>query len=394
MDFPDANNFLRETGPLESSTTGELLDECAALDGPPAGFERVWAAFDPMEVMQKRGQILRPQTGEAWQFLCDEGAGLGGTDWAPPPLAYFAAGLACSVMGAVVEKAAAHGIPASAISVAVDNHYSLRGSIIRGTMDGLGHNPDVSVDIDSDALSAQEKSGLAFEAVSSVLAGYLMKSVFTSAFNIIANGEQISLDLTFWDQEIKAAALPTATLDASQSGVSASGAAYVAKMSLRPDDPTFIASGGSGADLVQNRSMVVSATATAADDGVITVDAGIGRPGASVYQFLGASDAGAPGAPSSACLIAAGIGFCFMTQLGRYAEAVKRPVHDYRMIQAIDIPLPGSDGSQTPVIGTKLFLNLDEPDAAFAQDLTNSGRRTCFLHSTLQASLRSKIVVT
>ena len=64
------------------------------------------------------------------------------------------------------------------------------------------------------------------------------------------------------------------------------------------------------------------------------------------------------------------------------------------MIQAIDIPLPGSDGSQTPVIGTKLFLNLGEPDAAFAEDLANSARRTCFLHSTLQTNLRSKFVVT
>ena len=152
MSFPEANEFLGQTGPL----SGNLLDECAKLDGPPAGFERVWAAFEPMEAMQKRGQILRLQTGEAWQFLCDEGAALGGADWAPPPLAYFAAGMACSVTGAVVEKAAAHGIPAEAISVVVNNNYSLRGSILRGTMDGLGHNPDVSVTIDSDALSAPD----------------------------------------------------------------------------------------------------------------------------------------------------------------------------------------------------------------------------------------------
>ena len=123
------------------------------------------------------------------------------------------------------------------------------------------------------------------------------------------------------------------------------------------------------------------------------MQAGIARPDASVYNILGTADSGAPGAPSSACLIAAGIGFCFMTQLGRYGEAVKRPIHDYRMIQAIDIPLPGADGSQTPVIGTKLFLNQDEPDAAFARDLAHSAKRTCFLHSTLQTSLRSRISV-
>ncbi|MBT5108308.1 MAG: OsmC family protein [Rhodospirillaceae bacterium] len=388
MSFPEANEFLGQTGPL----SGNLLDECAKLDGPPAGFERVWAAFEPMEAMQKRGQILRLQTGEAWQFLCDEGAALGGADWAPPPLAYFAAGMACSVTGAVVEKAAAHGIPAEAISVVVNNNYSLRGSILRGTMDGLGHNPDVSVTIDSDALSAPEKSGLAFEAVSSVLAGYLMKSVFISEFNLIANGAPVSLDLSHWDWDGGVQTLPSAALDTA-GGASGLGTPYVSKNAIRPDDPTFDASGGSGVDVVQNRSTVVSATAKAAANGVITSEAGIARPGASVYGFLGASDAGTAGAPSSASLMAAGIGFCFMTQLGRYAEAMKRPVHDYRMIQSIDIPLPGSDGSQTPVIGTKLFLNQDEADESFAQDLLHSARRTCFLHSTLQASLRSKIVV-
>jgi uncharacterized OsmC-like protein len=386
MSFPEANKFLSQTGPL----SGNLLDECAKLDGPPAGFERVWAAFDPMEVMQKRGHILRPQTGEAWQFLCDEGAALGGSDWAPPPLAYFAAGMACSVTGAGVEKAAAHGVPADAISVEVDNHYSLRGSILRGTMEGLGQNPDVTVTIDSDALTAQEKSGLAFEAVSSVLAGYLMKSVFVSEFNLIANGAPVALDLPHWNWDEGPQTLSGAALD-SAGAPAGSDAPYLSKIAIRPDDPTFDASGGSGVDLVQNRTTIVSATAKAAANGVITSQAGIARPGASVYGFLGASDAGTPGAPSSACLMAAGIGFCFMTQLGRYAEAMKRPVHDYRMIQAIDIPLPGSDGSQTPVIGTKVFLNQDEPDESFAQDLAHSGRRTCFLHSTLQASLRSKI---
>ena len=81
-----------------------LLTDCAALPQAPEGFERVWAAFEPMDAMQKRGQIARPQTGEAWQLLCDEGVSLGGTDWAPPPLAYFAAGLASSVAGSVTER--------------------------------------------------------------------------------------------------------------------------------------------------------------------------------------------------------------------------------------------------------------------------------------------------
>ncbi|MGY8961380.1 MAG: hypothetical protein ACKVKG_18015 [Alphaproteobacteria bacterium] len=368
MTFPEANAFLKGAGPASQT----LLDCCADLDGPPPGFERVWAAFEPMEVMQKRGQIARPQTGEVWQLLCDEGVALGGADWAPPPLAYFAAGLACSVTGAVIAKAAAHGVAPEAISVSLSNHYTLSGSILRGTMEGMGQNPDVSVTIDGTNLSPKEKSGLVLEAVSSVLAGYLMKSVFTSAFSLTANGAAVSLDLPHWDRNLAADTLPTAALASSDGD-----AAYVSKIAMRPDDPDFNNVGGSGLDTVQNRTITVTANAKAEPEGVYALDAGIARPNASVYSFLGAS----------------GIGFCYMTQLGRYAEAKKRPVHDYRMIQSIDIPLPGADGSQTPVIGTKLFLNLDEPDEDFARDLAHSAKRTCFLHSTLQSSLRNRISV-
>ena len=61
------------------------------------------------------------------------------------------------------------------------------------------------------------------------------------------------------------------------------------------------------------------------------------------------------------------------------------------MIQAIDIPLPGAAPGTTPVIGTALFLNLDSADPDFARDVMHSGRRTCFLHSTLQSNLRCRV---
>ena len=382
MRFPDANDFLRQAGPLAPGA----LAACGGLQAPPSGFERVWATFEPMDAMQKLGQIFRPHSGEAWQLLCDEGTSLGGTDWAPPPLAYFAAGLASSVTGSIAECLAEQGIAAESVSVALDNKYSLRGSILRGTMEGKGHDADVEAAIADDQLTAKDKSSLVLQAVSGGLAGYLMKSVFPSEFALLANGAPVSLDLPECHLEVDAQTLPIAALGTA-------GEAYVRKAFLRPADMPFEAGTGTGADAVQDRPIKVSAAAQSRADGVTAMQAGIARPGASVYDILGTSDAGAPGGPSSACLIAAGIGFCFMTQLGRYAEAVKRPVHDYRMIQAIDIPLPGADGSQTPVIGTKLFLNQDEPDAAFARDLAHSAKRTCFLHSTLQTSLRSRISV-
>lgn len=382
MSFPESDRFLSQTGPV----AGDLLKQCGDLDPPPDGFERIWAAFEPMEVMQKRGQIARPQTGEAWQLLCDEGTALGGTDWAPPPLAYFAAGMAASVAGAVVEKAAAMGVPAEAVSVESTNNYSLKGSILLGTMEGKGYDADVAVGIEGGSLTSRDISALAFEAVSSGLAGYLMKSVFVSAFDLVLNGASLSLDLPHCALTVGRDALPTAPLASP-----GSEPAYVSKAYLRPDDYAHTAGTGFGHDPVQNRTTKVPAAAAAAGGGLFSMDAGLGRPQASVYKVLGSSDAGAAGAPSSAVLMAAGIGFCYMTQLGRYAHAVKRPIRDYRMIQAIDVPLPGSDGSQTPVIGTKLFVDLDERDEDFARELTYSGKRTCFLHSTLGDSLKCRI---
>ena len=375
MPFDKASDeFLEQTGPLAL----DAASACAGLDAPPDGFERIWAAFDPLEVMQKRGQIFRPAADEAWQLLCDEGPGLGGSDWAPPPLAWFAAGMASSVAGAVAEKAAGDGIPAAALSVDMTNHYSLSGSILRGT----GLNPDVAVSIDG--LPKQAVSALALEAVSGSLAGFLIHSAFTSEFSLVSNGASVPLDLPACKLAVGTDTLPAVAL----AGV---GTSCIAKTGLRPDDPDFVQTGGSGLDTVQNRRNRVSATARVTADGSIVGETGIARPKAGVFAYRGSSDAGAPTAPSSAVLLAAGIGFCFMTQLGRYAAAVKRPVHDYRMIQAIDIPLPGAAPGTTPVIGTALFLNLDSADPDFARDVMHSGRRTCFLHSTLQSNLRCRV---
>ena len=382
MEFPEANEFLSQTGAVSS----ELLGACTGLASAPDGFERIWAAFEPMGLMQKRVQVARPQTGETWQFLCDEGISLGGTDWAPPPLAYFAAGLASSVTGSIIHHLSGQGVSADAVSIALDNNYILRGSILRGTMEGNGRDADVAVTIADDRLSPKDKSSLVLQAVSGGMAGYLLKSVFISEFGLVANGAKVPLDLPDCRLDVDVAALPMAGLESSEG-------AFVTKAFLRPADSSFEAGTGKGADAVQDRSIKVSAVAKVGREGLTVMQAGIARPDASVYNILGTADSGAPGAPSSACLIAAGIGFCFMTQLGRYGEAVKRPIHDYRMIQAIDIPLSGANVSQPPVIGTKLFLNQDEPDAGFARDLAQSAKRTCFLHSTLQTRLRSRISV-
>lgn len=380
MTFPDAERFLRQTGILSP----DFLAHCERLPKPPSGFERIWATFAPMEAMQKRGQIARPRTGEAWQLLCDEGATLGGTDWAPPPLAYFAAGLTSSLAGSLLDRLNAEGNPAGLVSLELDNYYSLSGSILRGTMEGKGLDPHVSVAIDGEGLTNKAKSALILDAISNGLAGYVLKNVFVSEFATVSGAERIQLELPECQQESDPSDLPTASIVSAERP-------YVRKTRLRPDDPSFRTGTGAGHDPVQNRTIRVSASAHPSGDGVFTVQSGLCRPKASVFDILATSDAGGAGAPSSACLLAAGIGFCFMTQLGRYAEATKRPVDGYRMTQMIDLPLPETGGQAVPVISTSLFLNHEDPD--FLRELTHSAKRTCFLHSTLGSALRLKTTV-
>ena len=50
-------------------------------------------------------------------------------------------------------------------------------------------------------------------------------------------------------------------------------------------------------------------------------------------------------APDAASLISAGIGFCFMTQLGRYAQTAKLPLNRDIIIQDTHFSLGGASGS-------------------------------------------------
>ena len=79
-------------------------------------------------------------------------------------------------------------------------------------MEGKGHDPDVSVTIDGSTLTDKDKSALILEAVSGGLAGYLMKKLFSSEFNLIANGAPVSLDLPESSLSVDATSLPTVAL--------------------------------------------------------------------------------------------------------------------------------------------------------------------------------------
>ena len=101
-----------------------------------------------------------------------------------------------------------------------------------------------------------------------------------------------------------------------------------------------------------------------------------------------------PTAPSGLALLAAGVSFCYLTQLLRYAEYLKYKVRAIRMVQYSPFGAHQSaDGTQVGTVGpfdTHLFLHGDEPDAVM-QRLLVMGARTCYLHAALHAALPPQV---
>lgn len=83
-----------------------------------------------------------------------------------------------------------------------------------------------------------------------------------------------------------------------------------------------------------------------------------------------------------------------MTQLGRYAAIRKRPPADYRVFQE-SLFLPDEIDSTRcrahPFL-TEVFLDSDWSDAE-ADDLVQTGERTCYLHATMRRALEPKVTL-
>ena len=97
-------------------------------------------------------------------------------------------------------------------------------------------------------------------------------------------------------------------------------------------------------------------------------------------------------------LISAGIGFCFLTQLGRYAKIAKKNLGDYRIIQDTHFSLGGASGrtgkpGEADPVETHLYLESTEDDD-FTRAALDMSEQTCFLHAFCKADLKAKVKIT
>jgi hypothetical protein len=155
----------------------------------------------------------------------------------------------------------------------------------------------------------------------------------------------------------------------------------------------FGVEGGAGSSLqaTQKRTLHVRAICTIRDDGLKEARVQRFKPLGSNFRFLG-DETRQERAPSSLAYLSAGDGFCFMTQIGRYAHIVKQNLTRYSIVQDTVFNITADKATADPV-DTNTFLQTEEEENEAAQRTLFMSERTCFLHAAIRQSNKINIHV-
>ena len=344
--------------------------------------------------MQKEALVVNDATGRAWRLVSDEGPYLAGHDRAPCPLCTFFTGMVCAYMNEITTLATTRGLDLDDVELTLSNRYSMEGSALRGTMLGGAMSPELGVDVTADA-DSDDIEGLVREAVASSLVNGLLTGESHSLFTLSWNGDQVPVG------EVAALGgdMPPDPVDLFDKIELASiPVAEHLMTKVRPADQVEGVPGGANSSLQesQSRTLHVQARCRIRDDGVKVISENLFRPIGSEFRFLSdeTPEAGGKGlAPDAATYLAAGIGFCFMTQFGRYASITKKRLDEYRIVQDTHFSAPGgvAPGGADPVETHVYLVTPEEED--FARKTLDMAERTCFLHATCRTDLAPEVTV-
>lgn len=357
----------------------------AGLDPLPSyrGEACIRTAARSLAGMQKEAIILS-STGAIWRLTCDEGPYLNGADLAPFPLAFVTAGLAISIASRLFDGARAERVSLGSLRATLDNYYSMEGSAIQGTMRGGASSPHLQIDATGADRGTLDR--LAARAIEQSAAAAMFASPLRNAFSMTLN-DQI--------RPLKEMCLATGEIpsppdeDFNQLRVVAGEAAGRPILSkLQSAETLFGVEGGAGSSLQaeQKRGLHVRGTLEVTEDGLYDVKIQLFKPIGSVFRFIGDDPAGGR-APSGMDYFSAGVAFCFMTQLGRYAQIVKQDLVSYAVVQEtrfLEFGAEETAAAKIEPLVTHVFLASNE-GLERNQQLVKMGEQTCFAHAALSA---------
>lgn len=349
--------------------------------------------------MQKEALVVSAATGKAWRFASDEGWYLNGADICPCPLAFLTVGMVASYMNEVAALAEQRGITLTDAELVLDNRYTMEGSFKQGSMVAGALPPELELRGSFDC-EERDRVALAYDAAGASPLDGLMRGSHTSLFTLTHNGAALD-------------DLPVAGMDDAPLPDPGDGFPALTRGEGSTVDSTLIeklvaaeklksAEGGAGSSLQdqQKRVLHLRATCTIGDDGIKQIVLEQFAPIASTWRFKSEEQeiyGGRGRAPDAASFISAGIGFCFMTQFGRYATMTKGALDAYRIVQDTHFSHGGASGKTgtagaADAVETHVFLDTQEDDD-WAREALRVGEQTCFLHALCRTDLKTKVRV-
>ena len=341
---------------------------------------------------QKEALVRSAKTGDTWRLVSDEGPYLNGHDAAPCPLAFLSSGMVASFMNEITALAEQRGMTLRMLRLVQDNYYTMQGSMPKRTMVGGAENIELRVEIDCDLDDAALNQFLIDATYASPLNG-LMRGQLDSLFKLGKNGRELP---TAKATELDAALFPDPGDHFAMAQPAASAVTLMEAEGPTPKKAVAkgTASGGSSLSDTQDRRLNIGAEAVLRNDGIKEIIQRQYSPWGTSFRFLSSEDGRAPDANT---LISAGIGFCFMTQFGRFVSMLKLDLPDYRIVQDTHFSLGGASGGtgragEADPIETHVYLETSETDET-AQEMLDISEQTCFLHAFCRTDLKTKLKV-
>lgn len=353
-----------------------------------------------LEGMQKEAIVHNGFTNTAWRMVCDEGPWLNGTDLSSFPLGFFSAGMAASLASEIVALAKQRNVEIRDLQLIQDARYTLEGSALRRTMTGSALPIETEVSIRSDAPKADIQK-LIFHALAASPADAIMRTELENCFKTTRNNQDIGVE------KVKMSAMPGASdpTDLFDEVIPANSTSYVENIIEKQEgaDTSADRKGGSpiGLAVEQKRVVQVRAVLGLRGDGLKAIQTQCIQPsGGSVFNFL-SDDSQAFGgqgrAPTGLDYISAGVSFCFMTQLGRFAHLAKQDLQSYGVVQDTRFSLPGASAkldrpATAEPVDTHVFLTSDADDEA-NRVLVDMGEQTCYLHACYRGAAKTRLQI-
>ncbi len=346
------------------------------VTGTPASQDTMLLEVRQAGAHQKESVVSEGASGSSWRMASDEGVHLKGTDLAPFPLGYFNAGLQADLAGRIVKLAAARGIEVRGLSMRLKNGYSLTGSFFQGTGVGVGEYCSVDVDLDSTA-SRDAAGALVRDAIAASPCFAMLTEPLDNTFALYVNGRRravttltASTGANAGDPYLKYTKLPAPIANASTLPN------LIVKLDEKqPGEPIAAPMEGKVIREVTGSGELVDGS------GLYRCKTGLNLPASSVFQYL-ADESAADRAPSGLALATAGIAYCYITQICRYIEAQKLPIHGVRLVQSSPYGITADGRGTAAPCDTHLFMNGEAAEEAF-ETLMRVAANTCYLHQTM-----------